>query len=45
MKYYVVEIHTGDFISKAYHNRNGAEAYCEELNHHAGGPAYRVQAV
>jgi len=45
MKWYVVEIATGDYVSKGYHNRNGAQAYCEELNHYAKGPAYKVVGV
>lgn len=43
--FYVVYIHTGDYLDRSWHNRSGADAYCEELNRYAGGPAYKVVSV
>lgn len=45
MKWYVVEVSTGDYVSKGYHNRNGAQVYCDNINKFAGGPSYKVVGV
>lgn len=42
MKYYVVEIATGERVSKGYHNSNGAVGYCEDLNYHSGQRAFKI---
>lgn len=42
--YQIVEKATGEPVGKKYHNRNGAEIYCDGVNHYAPG-CYEVRPV
>lgn len=45
MRYWIVEIDTGDYLIDGFYHKVIADVVCDDLNLMAGGPKYKVVEV